>query len=163
MLAASKLMVAAVLLLRNSTISTERKLLQEVNMNKWLRVGIVVLSLAMACSAQEGLTIHSKVKQKWPAADAEKIYLSACSAVHREFGSNREVRPQITLVLGADKNQVEVGEREIRLTKWDPYLFAQGVVMVVAFEDVIMERSTAIAKRALIWADATVEIERSEK
>ena len=96
----------------------------------------MVLSLATACLAQEGLTIHSTVKQKWPAAEAEKIYLSACSAVQREFGSNRAVRPQVTVVLGADKDAVLFDEREIRLTKWDPHLFAQGVV-VFAFEDLM--------------------------
>jgi hypothetical protein len=74
-------------------------------MNKWLRLGIV-LSLATACLAQEGLTIDSKVKQEWPASEAEKIYFSACSAVQREFGSNRAVRPQVTVVLGADKDAV---------------------------------------------------------
>ena len=131
-------------------------------MTKGLRFAIVVLSLATACFAQEGLTVHSKGKQKWPATEAQKIYFSVCSVVQREFGANRSVVPQVTLVLGADKNEVEVGEREIRLTKWDRYLFAQGVV-VVAFDDLIMDRRTAIAKRALIWADATVEIERIEK
>ena len=106
-------------------------------MNKWLRLGIVVLSLATACLAQEGLTIHRKVKQKWPAAEAEKIYFSACSAVQREFGSNRAVRPpQVTVVLGADKDVVLFDEREIRLTKWDRHLFAQAVVMF-AFEDLM--------------------------
>jgi len=132
-------------------------------MNKWLRMGIVVLSLATACLAQEGLTIHSKEKQKWPAAEAEKIYLSACSAVQREFGSNRAVRPQVTVVLGADKDAVLFDEREIRLTKWDRHLFAQGVV-VFAFEDLMpVEQRLILAKRAVNWADATVEIQRVEK
>jgi hypothetical protein len=132
-------------------------------MNKWLRMGIVVLSLPTACLAQEGLTIHSKEKQKWPAAEAEKIYLSACSAVQREFGSNRAVRPQVTVVLGADKDAVLFDEREIRLTKWDRHLFAQGVV-VFAFEDLMpVEQRLILAKRAVNWADATVEIERVEK
>jgi hypothetical protein len=132
------------------------------NMNKGLRFAIVVLSLTTACFTQERLTVHSKGKQKWPDAEAQKIYVSACSAVQREFGAGRSVVPQITLVLGAEKDEVEVGEREIRLTKWDRYLFAQGVVMV-AFQDLILDRRTAIAKRALIWADATVEMERVEK
>jgi len=132
-------------------------------MNKWLRMGIVVLSLATACLAQEGLTIHSKEKQKWPAAEAVKIYLSACSAVQREFGSNRAVRPQVTVVLGADKDAVLFDEREIRLTKWDRHLFAQGVV-VFAFEDLMpVEQRLILAKRAVNWADATVEIERIDK
>jgi hypothetical protein len=132
-------------------------------MNNWLRSGIVALSLATACLAQEGLTIHSKVKQKWPAAEAGKIYLSACSAVQREFGSNRAVRPQVTVVLGAEKDAVLFDEREIRLTKWDRHLFAQGVVMF-AFEDLMpVEQRLTLAKRAVNWADATVEIERVEK
>jgi hypothetical protein len=132
-------------------------------MNKWLRLGIVVLSLATPCLAQEGLTIHSKAKQKWPAAEAEKIYLSACSAVQREFGSNRAVRPQVTVVLGSDKDAVLFDEREIRLTKWDRHLFAQGVV-VFAFEDLMpVEQRLILAKRAVNWADATVEIERIDK
>ena len=127
-------------------------------MNKWLRTGIVVLSLATACLAQEGLTIHRKEKQKWPAAEAEKIYLSACSAVQREFGSNRAVRPQVTVVLGADKDAVLFDEREIRLTKWDRHLFAQGVV-VFASEDLMpVEQRLILAKRAVNWADATVDI-----
>jgi len=132
-------------------------------MSKWLRLEIVVLSLATACLAQEGLTIHSKVKQKWPAAEAEKIYLSACSAVQQEFGSNRGVRPRVTVVLGADQNRVMFDEREIWLTKWDRHLFAQGVV-VFAFEDLMpVEQRLTLAKRAVNWADATVEVERVEK
>ena len=53
-----------------------------------LRFLIVLLILTTACLAQEGLTVQSKGKQKWPAAEANKIYLSACSVVQREFGSN---------------------------------------------------------------------------
>ena len=132
-------------------------------MNKWLRLGIVVLTLVTPCLAQEGLTIHSKAKQKWPAAEAEKIYLSACSAVQREFGSNRAVRPQVTVVLGADKDAVLFDEREIMLTKWDRHLFAQGVV-VFAFEDLMpVEQRLILAKPPVNWADATVETERVEK
>lgn len=150
-------------LLRNGTILRENKFDREVNMNKWLRWGIVVLTLTTVCLAQEGLTVHTKGKQKWPAAEAEKIYLSACSAVQREFGSNRAIRPQVNIVLGADKDEVFFDEREVRLTKWDRHLFAQGVV-VFAFEDLMpIEERWILAKRALNWADATVEIERAEK
>ena len=126
-------------------------------MNKWLKLGIVILSLATASFAQEGLTIQSKAKQRWPAAEAEKIYLSACSAVQREFGTNRAVRPQVKVVLGADTDGVLLHEREIRLTKWDRQLFAQGVV-VLAFQDLMpVEQRVTLANRAVNWADATVE------
>ncbi len=89
---------------------------------------------------------------------APKIYLSACSVVQREFGRNYLVTPRVTLVLGAAKNEVGFDEREIRLTKWDRNLFAQGVVML-ASEDVIRDRRTAMAQRAVTWVDATVDIE----
>ncbi len=131
-------------------------------MTNRLRFVIVVLILATACLAQEGLTVHSHGKQKWPAAEAQKIYSSACSVVQREFGGNRSVTPRVTLVLGADKNVVWLEEREIRLTKWDRYAFAQGVVMV-AFQDLMLDRSTAMAKRAVTWVDATVDTEQLAK
>jgi hypothetical protein len=128
-----------------------------------VRFTISVLVLAMSCSAQEGLSIHSKGKQNWPAAEAEKIYLSACSAVQREFGSNRAIRPQVTVVLGADNDVVSFDEREVRLTKWDRRAFAQGVVMF-AFEYLMpVEQRLMLAKRAVIWAVSTVDIERLAK
>jgi hypothetical protein len=53
--------------------------------------------------------------------------------------------------------------REIRLTQWNPYAFAQGVVWL-AFEDLMPSHQTlTIAKRAVTWADSTVEIERLAK
>src|ERR1700757_2992910 len=132
-------------------------------MNKWLILGILILSLATPCLAQEGLTIHRKAKQKWPAAEAGKIYLSACSAVQREFGSNRAVRPQVTVVLGADKDVVSFDEREIKLTKWNRHAFAEGVVWF-AFEDLMpVDQRLMLAKRAVISADSTVDIEQLRK
>jgi hypothetical protein len=45
------------------------------------------------------------------------------------------------------------------LTRWDRYLFAQGVVML-AFADLLTgDRKIAMTKRAVNWADSTVEIE----
>jgi hypothetical protein len=124
---------------------------------------ISVLALATARSAQEGVTVHFKGKQKWPAAEADKIYHSACSAVQREFRSNHAVRPQVTVVLGADKDEVSFDEREIRLIKWDRHAFAQGVVLF-AFEDLMpVDQRLILANRAVIWADSTFEVERLAK
>ena len=33
---------------------------------------VVILILATVCLAQEGLTVHSKGKQKWPAAEPQR-------------------------------------------------------------------------------------------
>ena len=44
-------------------------------------------------------------------------YRSACAVVQREFSANLSVAPSVMLVLGADKNEVEFGQQEIRLKK----------------------------------------------
>jgi hypothetical protein len=121
-----------------------------------LTVVVFTLALGASCLAQDGLVIRTDGRQERP-ADAEKIYRSACSAVEREFRINRPLRPQVTLVVGAEKNGAYWGPREIRLAKWDPYLFAQGVVLF-AFEDLLPAgERMAVAKRAITWADSTVE------
>lgn len=128
-----------------------------------LKFAISILALAGVCLAQDGLTIRSKGKQKWPAGEVQKIYLSACSVVQREFGGNRPVAPRVTLVLGADQNEIWFQGREVRLKQWDGYAFAQGVVWL-AFEDLMpSQQRLTIAKRAVVWADSTVEIEQLAK
>ncbi len=127
-------------------------------MTKRFRLLVALLTLATACFAQDELTVSNKKNQKWPAADAAKIYLSACSAVQREFGGRHSLHPSLKVVLGADTNGVQLSKRELRLVKWDPYLFAQGVV-IFAFEDLMpTEERLTITRRAVTWADATVEV-----
>jgi hypothetical protein len=128
-----------------------------------LKMAGFVLVLTMACSAQDELSVQNRKNQKWPAAEAQKIYLSACSVVQREFGRTTPLAPQVTLVLGADKNEVWFTGREIRLTKWNDHAFAEGVVWL-AFEDLMpSQQRLGIATRALNWADSTVEVEQLEK
>ena len=98
-----------------------------------------------------------------PTEEVDKLYLSACSAVQREFKGSRSVEPQVTLVLGADRDEAVLDSREIRFTKWNPYLFAQGVV-AFAFEDLMTpDQRMAVARRAVNWAGSTVEIKALSK
>lgn len=128
-----------------------------------LKSVIATLLVASSCFAQEGLTIRARNKQKVPAAEAEKIYFSACSVIQREFGGNRVPRPQVTLIVGANAEGAYWDLREIRLVKWDPYRFAQGVVLF-AFDDLMpTEERMAVAKRAVTWADSTVEVDSLTK
>jgi hypothetical protein len=128
-----------------------------------LKFAISILALAAVCLAQDGLTIDNKHKERVSTPEAEKIYSSVCSVVQREFDIRHPLHPQVRLVLGADKNEIWFAGREIRLTKWDRYAFAQGVVWL-AFEDLMpSQQRLTIAKRAVNWADATVEIERLAK
>ena len=122
-----------------------------------------VLAFATVCAAQNELRIRNRGNQKWPAEEAQKIYLSACSVVQREFGRTLPLEPQVALVLGAEKNEVWFTGREIRLTKWNDHAFAQGVVWL-AFEELMpSEQRLTIAKRAVNWADSTVEVEQLKK
>jgi hypothetical protein len=132
-------------------------------MTKASRLTVVVLALAAGCWAQSSLTVQVKGRQKWSAEEVDKLYLSACSAVQREFGGARPVRPQFTLVLGADKDQADLDSREIRLIKWNPDLFAQGVV-VFAFEGLMpLDQRLAVARRAVNWAGSTMETKAISK
>jgi hypothetical protein len=128
-----------------------------------VKFAISVLALAGAGLAQDGLTIDNRHKERLSTPEAEKIYSSACSVVEREFDIKQPLHPQVRLVLGADKNEIWFVGREIRLTKWSPYAFAQGVVWL-AFEDLMpSQQRLTIAKRAVTWADSTVGIERLAK
>jgi hypothetical protein len=86
--------------------------------------------------AQEGLTIDNKHKERVSTPEAEKIYFPACSVVREEFDVKTPILPRVKLVLGTSKNGILWDEQEIWLTRWDPYLFAQGVVML-AFADIM--------------------------
>jgi hypothetical protein len=128
-----------------------------------VKFAISVLALAGACLAQDGLTIENKHKERVSSPEAEKIYSSACSVVQGEFDIKHPIHPQVRLVIGAGKNEIWLAGREIRLTRWDRYSFAQGVVWL-AFEDLMSsQQRLTIAKRAVTWADSTVELERLAK
>ena len=121
-----------------------------------LTIVVFTMALGASCFAQEGLVIRTNGKKERP-ADAEKIYVSACAAVERKFRIGRPLRPQLTLVIGADENTAYWDAREIRLRKWDPYMFAQGVVIFAVEEVLPTGERMSVAKRAVTWADSTVE------
>ena len=127
-----------------------------------LMIVVFVLATVASCLAQDGLVIRGADKQHWQ-ADAEKVYQSACSALQREFQIGRPLRPHVTLIVGAHENGAYADSREIRLTRWDPFLFAQGVVFL-SFDDILPRtKVTEVAKRAVIWADSVVEVQKLRK
>ena len=123
---------------------------------------LAIMLVASTCVAQEGLVIRGNSSQVVP-ADAEQIYVTACSAVERELRTGRPLRPQVTLVLGARENGAFVGPREIRLTRWDPYMFAQGVVFFALDELLPKQDRLAMAKRAVAWSSSTVAVNNLRK
>ena len=125
---------------------------------------ILAVVFASACCAQDGLvSVSGKGKQWVSSFEVNKIYLSACSAVQREFGNSITLRPPVALVLGAGKDAVDLDRKQILLKRWDRTLFAQGVV-VLAFEDLLTpQRRTSITNRAVNWVDATIDAKEMQR
>jgi hypothetical protein len=132
-------------------------------MSKELALSIAILLMANCGAAQENLTLPLKTMPQQQATEARSVYVAACAAVQQEFRQTRMLSPKVTVVLGAEKDGLMWDKREVRLRKWDRYLFAQGVVML-AFDDLMPgEEATAMAKRALNWADATVNVQQLQR
>jgi hypothetical protein len=75
--------------------------------------------------------------------------VSAGTAVQREFGGSHAFRPRVKLVLGADKNRLDVDTGEIELIRRDRGLFSEGV-MLLKFEELMpAQQRLTIAKRAV--------------
>jgi hypothetical protein len=90
-------------------------------------------------------------------AEAEKVYLAACAVVEREFGCAAPLRPRLTRVLGANADQLLYPGPEIRLTKWDKFLFAQGVI-ALAFDDLLVRERVRLSHLAVSRSEATVDV-----
>jgi hypothetical protein len=104
------------------------------------------------------LTIRNPRSQTLPYAEAQAIYLSACKTVEQEFSRTNPVRPRLALLLGADKDRVYFPKREIQLTKWDRYQFAQGVVLL-AMDDLLPEdKRLSLTRLAVLGAESTVDL-----
>jgi hypothetical protein len=128
-----------------------------------IRSALCLLILATNCMAQEGLTIQNRSREKVQEAEVQKLYVSACAIVRQEFHDQHLDNPAMTLVIGADKDEMLSNEREIRLVRWNPYLFAQGVVMLV-FQDLLtVQRKLNMTTRAVSQADATVAVQQLVK
>jgi hypothetical protein len=123
-------------------------------------VGAVVLSSLAFAQDDSPFTVKNEKKRDWPAAEAGRIYASACMLVAREVRPERppELRPHFTLVLGAEKDQIVERNQtvELRLKEWNREKFAHGVVLLAAREVVQSKAVLALAQRTLTWTDAVV-------
>jgi hypothetical protein len=89
--------------------------------------------------------------------EAEKLYVSTCAVVQRDFPGSGELRPRFTVLIGTDRDEVH-GLTEIRLRQWNPGLFAQGVV-ILAFDQVLTsDVIRQMAKRGMQYANAVVDV-----
>jgi hypothetical protein len=118
---------------------------------------LAMIAFATTCMAQNGLTIVHNDKQKTPDADVEGIYRAACAVIQKEYGGSHSVEYSMKLMVGSDENQVDFIKKEIRLTKWNRDLFAQGVV-ILASDELMIDRRAELTHETLSWANATVDV-----
>lgn len=129
-------------------------------MSRGIRYAVCLLVFVSSCIAQEGLTIQNRSKEKVPEAEVQKLYAAACAVVRQEFHDEHPDNPVVTLVIGADKDEMLLEKREIRLVKWNPYFFTQGVVMQ-AFQDLLpVQRRLTMTTRAVKQADSIVAVQQ---
>lgn len=135
-----------------------------MNMKNMLKLLMLPVALAgMGCAQEGAVSVHSEGKQQWSPSEVNRVYLSACTAVEREFGDRKLRHPNITLVLGADQNAVDFDKKKVLLRRWDQGLFAEGVV-ILAFEGILTpERRMIITNRAVSLAQATVNVSELAK
>lgn len=137
-------------------------------MSKLLCVLVVLSSLGFAQSSSDGSFsvrhLNNVNFSLRPAQmlEAESIYRSACSVVKREFyRGTSEPCPHFTVVIGAKRNQLHsrrTQDGEISMKKWDPFVFAEGVV-VLTFDDMLTRDAIAqLGNQALQQSNAAINV-----
>lgn len=110
-------------------------------------------------SSEDSLfAIDNPRNQPIPVSEAKTIYLSACRVVEQEFSRTDPIRPRLRLLLGSETDRVYYPKREIQLTKWDKYKFAQGVVMLATDSMLPQDKKFELSKLALVEAETVVDV-----
>src|SRR5207245_8061113 len=69
---------------------------------------VVALMLAQLGLSQTLFDVRNPKNQKWPEAEANRIYMSTARAVAAEFKLPQPMHAHFTLILGADANSVAI-------------------------------------------------------
>ena len=96
---------------------------------------------------------------------AENLYSLVCAVVKEDFHSGAvELHPHFTVLIGAQRNEVHTrpvrseGGAELWMKKWNPMVFAQGVVVLAFDEMLTRDVITRLGNRALRYSNATVDV-----
>ncbi|HEX3321545.1 MAG TPA: hypothetical protein VHR84_12640 [Terriglobales bacterium] len=127
-----------------------------------LVTGFLLLLVAGTSFAQDTFAVRNLNKQKWPEAEAKRIYLLATQAVEREFKLTHSVHPKFTLVLGYANDQMDTTSGELRLTKWDRSLFTDGVILFSMEQVLTPDVRRELMRRTLKAADSTVSVDEEK-
>jgi hypothetical protein len=136
--------------------------------SKAMFVLLVLSSVGLAQSSSDGsFSVHHFKNANYslkPAQmrEAENIYRNVCATVELDFHrTGSELHPRFTVVIGAEANEVHSRRTqagEIWMKKWDPIIFAQGVVLLAFDEMLTRDVILQLAHRACRQSNATVDV-----
>jgi hypothetical protein len=138
------------------------------------RITLILLVLASAALAQSSSDGSFSVRHSKKASfslspaqmrEAENLYRSACAVVEHDFHSGAgQLHPHLTVVIGAARNEVHAENTEIHvgneiwMKKWEPTLFAQGVVVLAFGQMLTVDVIKQLGNRAVRYSNATVDV-----
>lgn len=116
----------------------------------------LILFLAEICLSQTPFQVSNPKHQEWPQSEALLIYDCEARNLAEQFNLPRVPRAVFTVVLGAEENSVDMNTKELRLKKWDKYLYAEGVLRLTFDQILSSESKMRLARRAVAESEATV-------
>jgi hypothetical protein len=122
---------------------------------------VVALMLAQLGLSQTLFDVRNPKNQKWPGAEANRIYMSTARVIAAELKLPQPIYAHFTLILGADENSVDIDARELRLKKWDTYFYAEGVLRLSFDQMMSSETKIWLARRAVAESKATVTVDQA--
>jgi len=127
-----------------------------------LQLGFLISLLGNVCASQTPFQVSNPKQQQWPREEADRIYLSAARHLAAEFNRPQPPAAVFTLALGANENAVDMNTRELRLRKWNKYLYAEGVLRLIFDQMLSTESKMKLARWAVAESDATVNVHNTE-
>ncbi len=123
-------------------------------------IGVALVLMQLGLS-QTLFDVRNPKNQKWPEADANRVYMSTARVIAAEFKLSQPIYAHFTLILGADENSVDIDARELRLKKWDTYFYAEGVLRLGFDQVMSSEAKMRLARRAVAESKATVTVDQA--
>ena len=123
-------------------------------------IGVALVLMQLGLS-QTLFGVRNPKNQKWPEAEANRIYMSTARAIAAEFKLPQPIYAHFTLMLGADENSVDIDARELRLKKWNTYFYAEGVLRLNFDQVLSSEAKMRLARRAVAESEAMVTVDQA--
>jgi len=145
--------------------STRKRVIAGSQRQNFINLAVVIVLgiCAIQVAGAQSFTVRNPKNLAWPQAEAEKIYKFGSQVVEAEFKPAQPVHPKFTLVLGYEKNQLDVNTNELRLMKWDRHMFTEGVVLF-GFEQMLSnETKLRMVQRALKESNAILTADEARK